>query len=183
MRSESSLTPRDAAAQDEFPYRAPTTCYIEVHADGRVTQGADEASCDRAKAGQSRLFAVWPGQWRSDLFAVEPEAFAKARGYVHDQERTGLADHRHEVEWWLSPYRDDNPRAQYVTIRVRFLCDCTPRDIEAFAKHMQAQRGWDVGVRRGWGGGGDEIYCDVKRATLDYGSRIPAPPGERPSWP
>lgn len=168
--------PRDAAAQEAFPYRDPTTCYIEVHGDGRVTQGADEESYGRAKQGQSQLFAVWPGQWRSDLFAVHPEAFAKGRGYAPDPERTGLAEHDHEVEWWPNEYASDNPRSPYLTVSVRFVCGCTPRDIEALAKQMRAQRGWEVGSSRGWGGSGDRISCDVKRVTLDYASRVAPPP-------
>ena len=41
-----------------------------------MTQGADTAAYQRALAGESRLFAVWPGNWRSDLFAID-EAFSQ----------------------------------------------------------------------------------------------------------
>jgi hypothetical protein len=43
-----------------------------------------------AKVGQSRLFAVWPGNYRSDLFVVDDlDEYARANGLIHDQERTG----------------------------------------------------------------------------------------------
>ncbi|WNM29206.1 hypothetical protein RKE30_01690 [Streptomyces sp. Li-HN-5-11] len=85
------MEPRSAAAAGkDFPYTLDTTCYIEVHKDGRVTQGAGTDAHQRAVAGASRLFAVWPGQWRSDLFAIDDlDEFARAHGIVHDEERTG----------------------------------------------------------------------------------------------
>jgi len=139
-------------------------CYIEVHADGNVTQGADEQSVTRAKGGASRLFAVWPGQWRSDLFTVDPDEFAKAMGYVHDPVRTGLQEHVHDVEWWPNPYATNNPRSPSVGIVVRFKCGCELHDIQAFAKQMREQRGWDVRTSTGFGAS----YRPDDRANAEY---------------
>jgi hypothetical protein len=166
VRQESGLSLRDAAAQESFPYRDPTVCFIEVHADGAVTQGADEESVIRAKRGASRLFAVWPGQWSSDLFTVDPDEFAKGRGDVHDPVRTGLQEHFHDVEWELDPYRDANPRSPSTPIRVRFRCGCEMHDIQAFAKQMREQRGWDVRTSVGWGGSGGSYSVTVRRGTV-----------------
>src|SRR5690242_17723018 len=82
--------PRSAGALGtEFPYRLGTMCYIEVAADGTVYQGADEAAYHRALVGQSRLFAVWPGNYRSDLFAIDDlDQYARGMGWVHDEVRT-----------------------------------------------------------------------------------------------
>jgi hypothetical protein len=55
--------PRSASAVGkDFPYGAPTTCFIEVAEDGAVTWGDGRGAYERVLAGKSRLFAVWPGQ-------------------------------------------------------------------------------------------------------------------------
>ncbi|GGK79646.1 hypothetical protein GCM10012284_12050 [Mangrovihabitans endophyticus] len=86
------MEPRSAAAAgDDFPYELRTTCYIEVGNDGSVTQGVSEQAYQRAVAGTSRLFAVWPGSYSSDLFAIDagrgPEADLPLERYV-DSGRT-----------------------------------------------------------------------------------------------
>ncbi|MET9715259.1 hypothetical protein ABZZ46_07585 [Streptomyces rochei] len=159
-----------AAAGKDFPYTLSTTCYIEVHNDGKVTQGAGMDAYQRAVAGESRLFAVWPGEWRSDLFAIDDlDEFARAHGIVHDEERTGLADHVHEIHWVAADH-DDNPRSQYVTIDVRLGCGCSVRDRRTFAAQMREQRGWNMAVTGGWGyqsnAGGTTYTFRVRRKSL-----------------
>jgi hypothetical protein len=145
--------PRSAAAVGaEFPYDSSTMCYIEVGADGTVLQGVDAAAYRRAVVGQSRLYAVWPGKWRSDLFAVDDlDQLARGLGFVYDAQRTGLADHEHQVTWSVSPYATPNPRSPYVGIQVQLLCGCTIRDLRAFADQMRKQCGWDIATSGGWG--------------------------------
>lgn len=113
------MEPRSAAAAGRaFPYTARTTCYIEIHRDGRVTHGADRATYERAVAGESRLYAVWPGNWSSDLFVIDDlDEYAKAHGIKHDVQRTGLADHVHRVRWTESD-GEQNPRSPYVDVEV-----------------------------------------------------------------
>jgi hypothetical protein len=73
-----------------FPYRLSTMCYLEVATDGTVSQGVDAAAYERAASGRSRLFAVWPGNYRSDLFAIDDlDQFARGMGWAHDEARTG----------------------------------------------------------------------------------------------
>lgn len=149
--------PRPASGLgSEFPYTSSTICYIEVHEDGHVTHGRDADTDERAVRGTSRLFAVWPGQWRSDLFAVDDlDEYARAFGHVHDAERSGLADHEHAVRWSMSPY-ETKPRGSYVAIEVRLDCGCRIRDLGAFAKQMKDQRGWDLPTNSGWGSHGSD---------------------------
>lgn len=46
--------PRSAAAAGkDFPYRARATCYIEVRADGTLSQGVDAQAYQRAVTGTS----------------------------------------------------------------------------------------------------------------------------------
>jgi hypothetical protein len=147
--------PRSARALgDEFPYNLKTMCYVEVTPAGQVAFGLDDGTYQRVRDGQSALYAVWPGQWSSDLFVIDDiEEFARARGLVHDERRTGLADHEHEVRWAISPF-ETKPDGVYVSVDVHLACGCTIEDVRTFAKQMRAQRGWDVATSTGWGSSG-----------------------------
>ncbi|MBS4784544.1 MAG: hypothetical protein KH009_00355 [Clostridiales bacterium] len=84
---------RSAAATENFPYRMSTVCYIEVEPNGQVSQVPHKNKSDlpgvkraweRAVNGESALYAVWPGQWSSDLFAIDDlERFAEEFGFRH----------------------------------------------------------------------------------------------------
>jgi hypothetical protein len=95
---------------------------------------------------------VWPGKWRSDLFTIDDlDQLARGLGFVYDAQRTGLADHEHEVTWSMDAYGTGSARSSYVDIRVQLHCGCTIRDLRAFADHMRRQRGWDIAESGGWG--------------------------------
>ena len=165
--------PRSAGALgDEFPYTLATMCYLEVGSGGEVTYGRDEGTYVRVRAGESRLYAVWPGQWSSDLFAIDDvEEFGRAFGIVHDEDRTGLADHEHQVRWSVSPY-EDRPSAAYINIDVQFDCGCAIRNLRTFASQMRQQRGWDVATSGGWGSHGSDVNgytysMRVRRKSLE----------------
>lgn len=71
---------RSAKETDGFPYGNNRACYIELFATGGIKQLATyRDKIDgyvHAKSGISKLFAVWPGHWRSDLFIIDDlEAF------------------------------------------------------------------------------------------------------------
>lgn len=146
------MQPRSAKASGkDFPYNSKTVCFIEVGKAGKVTQGADLDAYRRAVAGESTLYAVWPGNWSSDLFVIDDlDEYARAVGITHDVERTGLQDHKHTVEWKLSPY-EDNPDGVYISIDLRLTCGCTIHDLDVFAAQMREQRGWDIATTTGWG--------------------------------
>ena len=74
------------ASKAPFPYGYPgLVCYIEQYkTDGgdEITQCSTRAeirgAVRRSLAGQSRILAVWPGQWSSDLFEIDDiEALAE----------------------------------------------------------------------------------------------------------
>lgn len=140
----------------EFPYKLPTMCYIEVAHDGRVTFGREGGAYERARSGESRLYAVWPGQWSSHLFAIDDlDEYARAFGIVHGEKRTGLVDHEHQIRWTIDPF-EENPNGSYVTLEVRLDCGCEIRDLQTFAHQMREQKGWDVATTRGFGGSWSE---------------------------
>lgn len=67
-----------------FPYRDQRVSYILV-VDGVVTNpryAADKRAAAKALvAGEGQVFAVWPGQYRSDLFVIDDvAAFAAVYG-------------------------------------------------------------------------------------------------------
>src|SRR4051812_5595208 len=113
------MEPRSAAALGkEFPYTLGTLCYIEIAEDGTVSHCTDAGTYERARSGKSRLFAVWPGEWASHLFTIDDlDEYARAHGLIHDQERTGLADHEHVVRWKIDPH-ETKPGGSYVSIEV-----------------------------------------------------------------
>lgn len=78
---------RSAKESNNFPYSMDTICYFEVDTDGNVSQIPHKNKSDRenvleayqrAKDEITTLYAVWPGNWRSDLFIIDDlDAFAK----------------------------------------------------------------------------------------------------------
>lgn len=167
------MEPRSAAAvEKDFPYTTRTTCYVEVHEDGTVTHGDDHAAYERAVAGRSRLFAVWPGEWSSHLFVIDDlDEYAKAHGIKRDEERTGLKGHVHDVRWEPNPYAKDSPRSPYISVSVTLECGCEIHDLRTFAAQMKHQQGWNVATSGGWGGsgrpGGKRTYSlRVRRKSL-----------------
>lgn len=58
-----------------FPYKSKIVCYMELSNEGSIKQLStkDEKfqAYINAKAGASKILAVWPGRWRSDLFIVD----------------------------------------------------------------------------------------------------------------
>lgn len=150
----------------DFPYTLATMCYIAVDRDGGVRWGIDADTYERARAGDARLYAVWPGQWSSHLFVIDDlDEYARAFGIVHDPVRTGLADHEHQVRWEVSSY-ERNPNGSYITIDVWLDCGCEVRDLQSFAKQMREQKGWDIATTSGWGSGGGRYSMRARRKSL-----------------
>ena len=72
---------RSAKEAGCFPYRSKLVCYMELSNDGNIKQLSTQNEKIQAylnvKAGTSKILAVWPGQWRSDLFIIDDlESFA-----------------------------------------------------------------------------------------------------------
>lgn len=79
---------KSAKAAGNFPYTMKTVCYIQVDETGAVLQVPHSNKSDRPNMleaykkvleGTATLYAVWPGQWRSDLFLMDDlDALAQA---------------------------------------------------------------------------------------------------------
>jgi hypothetical protein len=150
----------------DFPYRLRTMCYIEIDHDGSVSWGHDPSAYERARAGRSRLFAVWPGEWASHLFVIDDlDQYARGMGLVHDVARTGLAEHEHQVRWAISPY-EPNPDASYISIDVWLDCGCEVRDLRAFAEQMREQKGWVIATTGGLSSGAGTFSLRARRKSL-----------------
>jgi hypothetical protein len=73
------------ASAAPFPYGYPgRVCYLEQTGENVVqcsTRDELRQAVLRARRGESRLLAVWPGEYRSDLFLVDDlDAMAAAVG-------------------------------------------------------------------------------------------------------
>ena len=164
--------PRSAKA-NPFPYRGSLVCYLSLEAAGSLTQvGHDFSSAAeayrRAAAGEIRLYAVWPGEYSSDLFEIDDlNAFADAFGVERPD------PHVHDLAWTLSPMDDGTSR--YANVNVVFRCGCTlsKQNIKKFANDMRRQMGWNVATSTvpGCHGSADgpEVYTiRVERRTLGH---------------
>ena len=65
-----------SAKTNPFPYRGSLVCYLSLDAAGSLTQVGHDFSFAaeayrRAAAGEIRLYAVWPGEYSSDLFEID----------------------------------------------------------------------------------------------------------------
>lgn len=77
---------RSAKESGCFPYRSKLVCYMELSNDGSIKQLSTKNEKLEAylnsKAGISKILAVWPGQWRSDLFIIDDlDSFADEQVY------------------------------------------------------------------------------------------------------
>jgi len=83
---------RSAKEVDNFPYSSSTVCYFEVDKNGNVSQVYHKNKSDRPSVLEAyqrvmnkttTLYAVWPGNYRSDLFIIDDlNAFAKAFNFI-----------------------------------------------------------------------------------------------------
>ncbi|MEV8392938.1 MULTISPECIES: hypothetical protein [unclassified Streptomyces] len=107
---------------------------------------------------------MWPGEWSSHL-----DEYAKAHGIKHDVQRTGLAEHAHQVRWTESGGAQ-NPRSPYIGIEVSLDCGCTIQNLDVFAAQMREQKGWAVATSVGWGSSsgpeGTTYSLRVRRRSL-----------------
>ena len=79
---------RSVKKNSDFLFTLDTMCYFEVDKKGIVTQIPHKRKADRelvyeaykrAVVKKTTLYAVWPGNWSSDLFVIDDlEAFAVA---------------------------------------------------------------------------------------------------------
>lgn len=168
-----AVRPRSAAGSGPgFPYHLPSLCYIEVHDGGEVTCGAGLDAFRRVQAGRSRLYAVWPGQHRSEVYIIDDlAAYARAAGLLPGRACAGLARHPHDVRWAITAGQP--APGGYVTVLVRLGCGCTlsPGNLGVFAAHMLAQLGWDIARTAGLSRHGGTCRPRVRRSSLALQAR------------
>ena len=156
---------RSAKEESCFPYTSKRVCFIEVSADGTVQQVscsklAIEEACSRVRENNSSLYAVWPGNYRSDLFVIDDiDALSDAYGIEREKQ------HRHIVEYALSSF--DDGRSTYASVELTFKCGCEMdlNNIKAIAGDLKKQFGWDMATTTGFGA------CISKEKTT-YSVRI-----------
>ena len=142
---------RKTKDEESFPYTWGAVCYIEVDLNGNVTQvGCNQTEIEeayyRVKNEGSRLYAVWPGENKSDLFIVDDlDRLADTYGI----DRGDL--HIHDIKWVINKY--DNPKSRYASVDIEFRCGCKFNygTIKKLAFDLKKQLGWEVATTTGMG--------------------------------
>lgn len=157
---------RSAKEQEYFPYNLKTTCYILVYKNADVVHIQHNKTeltraYEEAISGRATLYAVWPGNWRSDLFIIDDlNAFADAVGVPRKEV------HKHTIEWEISDVDDGVSRYAWVDCRIKCGCSLSEIGIKKFANDMKEQNGWLVATSKGWGSHGDVYTVPVARTSL-----------------
>ena len=157
---------RSAKQQDWFPYDSKRVCYILADSKGHISQidhtkTALQSAYDTVTGGQAVLYAVWPGEYRSDLFIIDDlNAFADAVGIDRED------DHIHDLEWKLSDYDDGVSRYAYVECKFKCGCVFEKMGLKKFANDMRKQKDWVVATTKGCSYGGGSFTVSVSRASL-----------------
>lgn len=78
---------RSAKEAGCFPYASKLVCFMELQPDGTLTQLVTKqqklTAYFNADVGKSKIVAVWPGRWRSDLFIIDDlEAFCEQQKLI-----------------------------------------------------------------------------------------------------
>ena len=157
---------RSAKECKEFPYTSKTVCYIEVFPDGSVKQVSPsvseiEPAYNNLISNKSTLYAVWPGNYRSDLFIIDDSnLLADAYGIQYE------GAHSYKIKWKFSSI--DDGKSTYAYVSITFLCDCelSFNNIKSFASDMKRQYGWDVATSKGISGYNKNYTISVRRTTL-----------------
>lgn len=70
-----SVLRKASNAGTAFPYGSKLVCFFEIYTDGTISQlhykMEKVEAYENAKSGKSKIYAVWPGQWTSDLFEID----------------------------------------------------------------------------------------------------------------
>ncbi len=157
---------RSAKESGYFPYSSKQVCYIEVDKHGNISQvdhtgSAMFAAYHNAVSGKSKIYAVWPGNYRSDLFEIDDlNALADAFGVTRPD------SHVHQLEWALSNI--DDGKSLYADLDICFHCGCQLNfdNIKKFALDMKEQKHWDVATSKGISGTGNRYTVSVRRNSL-----------------
>lgn len=157
---------QSAKEEKYFPYDSRTTCYILVYLDGTTKQiqhnKVDQMEAFSAVSSKkASLYAVWPGQYRSDLFIIDDiNKFADIFGIPRQD------DHIHKVKWELSAFDDGVSR--YADVKCRLDCGCSIEElgIRKFALDMKSQKGWVVATSKGYGYAEGSFVVPITRASL-----------------
>ncbi len=158
---------RSTKETPNFPYTLSNICYIEISKDGDISQiphSKDEifSAYTKAKSGAVNIYAVWPGQYRSDLFIVDDlDLFAGAYGI------TTSNTHLHDVEYKISEF--DDGKSQYANVDMEFKCGCALdfNNIKSIANDLKQQYGLEMATSTGFG-----CHQDVISGKTVYSIRV-----------
>lgn len=157
---------RSAKETVNFPYTSTQVCYIEVGLNGNVTQiqcnETDmEQAYNRVKKGETQMYAVWPGSYRSDLFIMDDlDKLADAYGIDRGD------SHIHDIKWKISSHDDKKSRYAYVDIEFKCGCEFDYGMIKKLALDLRKQLGWEIATSTGLSGCAGKYTIKVLRSSI-----------------
>lgn len=157
---------RSAKENKEFPYDSTLICYIEVFPDGKTrqvfcNQTDIEQAYNRAKKGESQIYAVWPGRYKSDLFIIDDlNKLADAYGIEKED------GHIHDITWKFSSMDDKKSRYVYVDIEFKCGCEFHYGMIKKLALDLKKQLGWEIATSTGLGSYAGKYTIKVLRSSI-----------------
>ena len=142
---------RSAKESEAFPYSSTLVCYFSVNMFGTVRQINHDftsvaAAYKEAVNGTNKIYAVWPGNYRSDLFEIDDlNLFADAFGVPRPD------THKHIVNWKKSSIDDGKSRYAFVDIIFECGCKLYSDNIKIIAADLEEEKGWEVATSKGYG--------------------------------
>lgn len=131
-----------ASEVENFPYLSKELCYYEIRDNDIFCLDRNEIQIKeaylRAKNGESKLYATWHGQYRTDMFYLDD---LKQLGQTFGYEES---DHVHEFEWKVT-----RTEGAFAWIDIEFKCGCTfdgAGGIQKLSRELLRQMGWNMVV-------------------------------------
>ena len=157
---------RSAKENANFPYSSKLVCYIEVNSSGVVKQiqcseSEMEQAYNRVKQGETQMYAVWPGEYRSDLFIIDDlDKLADAYGIDRAD------SHIHDIKWKFSSHDDKKSRYAYVDIEFKCGCEFHYGMIKKLALDLKKQLGWEITTSTGLSGYAGKYTIKALRSSI-----------------
>jgi hypothetical protein len=157
---------RSAKECGNFPYGWKAVCYMEIDLNGNVEQVECnkidiEKAYNKAKKGETKLYAVWPGDYASDLFIMDDlDKLADAYGIDRGD------SHIHDIKWKISSHDDKKSRYAYVDIEFKCGCEFDYGMIKKLALDLRKQLGWEIATSTGLSGCAGKYTIKVLRSSI-----------------
>lgn len=133
---------RKISNESDVPYLSDGIRYYEARDNALYEINQNEVllreAYARAKAGESKLYFTWHGQFKTDTFEVD-DLLPLGLAYGFEE-----ANHMHDVEWRIC---DENERGAYFSVDLEFKCGCTFDGVDRDKRlqlTLKSLKGWEI---------------------------------------